>query len=308
MTRYTVTYCQYNDPYVQELIFNMTEKKCPKCGMVKDIGDFYTCKSRRDGFTSWCKSCSNISHKNYVENNREHLREYDRMQYYAKHEEHLESRRKSNLRNKDSIKIARKKWYEENKENILKNDKEYYEKNRENALKTMHKYYLNHIDEIKEKATMRKRTVRGVSDGTVTKESLEDMFEQQGGMCAYCGKEITKKSKDPYARQLDHIIPICRGGLNTLSNVHWVCPRCNKSKGGRLEEEWLKKERMKPTDIWTNHTNPNFKEPCHYGDSCHQKAPRGTQSGTQGLKGSEERARIPEALCEHIVDICGDIQ
>ena len=62
--------------------------------------------------------------------------------------------------------------------------------------------------------------------------------------------------------------------------------------------------RMKPTDIWTNHPNPRFKKPCKNGDPCHEKAPRGSRTGTQGLKGSKERSIIPEALCKHIVDIC----
>lgn len=63
-------------------------------------------------------------------------------------------------------------------------------------------------------------------------------------------------------------------------------------------------ERMKPTDIWTNHPAPNFKPPCKNGAPCHVSAPRGARTGTQGLKGSRERAIIPKMLCEHIVDIC----
>ena len=62
--------------------------------------------------------------------------------------------------------------------------------------------------------------------------------------------------------------------------------------------------RMKPTDIWTNHPQPEFKPPCHYGDPCHVPAPRGAKTGTQGLKNSMEKAVIPVELCEHIVDIC----
>ena len=63
-------------------------------------------------------------------------------------------------------------------------------------------------------------------------------------------------------------------------------------------------QRQKPTDIWTNHPNPEFKPPCKRGSSCHIAAPRGRKTGTQGLKTSMERATIPEQLCEHIVDIC----
>lgn len=62
--------------------------------------------------------------------------------------------------------------------------------------------------------------------------------------------------------------------------------------------------RMKPTDLWSNHPDPKFKPMCKNGDPCHERAPRGAKTGTQGLKGARERSRIPEGLCEHIVSIC----
>lgn len=62
--------------------------------------------------------------------------------------------------------------------------------------------------------------------------------------------------------------------------------------------------RMKPTDIWTNHGNPNFKPMCKNGASCHVSAPRGSKTGTQGLKNSVERSKIPNELCNHIAKIC----
>lgn len=62
--------------------------------------------------------------------------------------------------------------------------------------------------------------------------------------------------------------------------------------------------RMKPTDIWTNHPEPLFNPMCKNGDKCHEAAPRGSKTGTQGIKGSVDRSRIPKRLCEHIVRIC----
>ena len=61
--------------------------------------------------------------------------------------------------------------------------------------------------------------------------------------------------------------------------------------------------RMKPTDIWTNIPNPNF-PCCRNGDNCHEKAPRGSRTGTQGIKGAKDRSRIPDALCDYIVELC----
>lgn len=62
--------------------------------------------------------------------------------------------------------------------------------------------------------------------------------------------------------------------------------------------------RMKPTDIFTNHENPMFIPICKNGDPCHESAPRGSRTGTQGIKGKSNRSNIPEQFCDHIVKIC----
>lgn len=66
--------------------------------------------------------------------------------------------------------------------------------------------------------------------------------------------------------------------------------------------QWGEK-RMKPTDLFTNYPNAYFPR-CKNGDPCHESAPRGSKTGTQGLKGSKERSRIPDALCDYIAELC----
>ena len=63
-------------------------------------------------------------------------------------------------------------------------------------------------------------------------------------------------------------------------------------------------DRAKPTDIWTNSKKWIPKEICHNGNkNCHhQSAPRGSKTGTQGKKGSYNRSKIPEKLCEEIIN------
>jgi hypothetical protein len=62
--------------------------------------------------------------------------------------------------------------------------------------------------------------------------------------------------------------------------------------------------RMKPTDIWTNSIKWIPRRMCKNGDPCHVAAPRGSKTGTQGLKGSYERSKIPEDLCLEILKSC----
>lgn len=58
--------------------------------------------------------------------------------------------------------------------------------------------------------------------------------------------------------------------------------------------------RMKPTDIWTNLKGWQGRS-CKNGSSCHESAPRGSRTGTQGLKNSKDRGVIPPALFEDIL-------
>ena len=90
-------------------------------------------------------------------------------------------------------------------------------------------------------------------------------------------------------RKLDFMQPIPRTTV-------WYCTYGDK--------------RAKPTDIWTNNLrsvfNPVGWQPrpeCFNGNkNCHhESAPRGSRTGTQGLKGNYERSKIPNELCLEIL-------
>lgn len=117
-----------------------------------------------------------------------------------------------------------------------------------------------------------------------------------------------------YAKFCDEVDQHVLDLIRALKPRFWFI---ENPRGGMRKMVWMKgiprytvtycqygDKRMKPTDIWTNHPAPRFRPPCKNGASCHERAPRGSRTGTQGLKGSKERSIIPAALCEHIVDIC----
>ncbi len=94
-----------------------------------------------------------------------------------------------------------------------------------------------------------------------------------------------------------------RGGMRKMTWMQGL-PRHTVTYCQYELDKPVNERRMKPTDIWTNHPDPEFKPMCKNGDPCHASAPRGAKTGTQGLKGSKERSVIPKMLCEHIVYIC----
>lgn len=130
-------------------------------------------------------------------------------------------------------------------------------------------------------------------------------------------KNLETGNLDPvsdYAKFCDNIDQHVLDLIRELKPKYWFI---ENPRGGMRKMTWMQglprytvtycqygDTRMKPTDIWTNHPDPKFKTPCHNGDPCHEPAPRGSKTGTQGLKGSIDRSRIPDKLCEHIVEIC----
>ena len=59
--------------------------------------------------------------------------------------------------------------------------------------------------------------------------------------------------------------------------------------------------RMKPTDLWSNFAL-DVRPMCKNGDPCHEAAPRGARTGTQGVKGYRDRSRVPHDLCLSIIE------
>ena len=94
-----------------------------------------------------------------------------------------------------------------------------------------------------------------------------------------------------------------RGGMRKMDFMQGL-PRYTVTYCQYELDKPVNERRMKPTDIWTNHPNPQFKPMCKNGSPCHASAPRGSKTGTQGLKNSKERSVIPRELCDHIVTIC----
>jgi site-specific DNA-cytosine methylase len=66
--------------------------------------------------------------------------------------------------------------------------------------------------------------------------------------------------------------------------------------------------RMKPTDLWTNIPTLSFRPMCRNGSPCHEAAPRGSRTGTQGIGTYKERSVVPEELCLEVVQLLESLE
>ena len=65
-----------------------------------------------------------------------------------------------------------------------------------------------------------------VERGKVSNKMRFSIYERDGYRCCKCGSR--------YNLEIDHIIPISRGGKSTYDNLQTLCHRCNVDKGSNL--------------------------------------------------------------------------
>ena len=63
--------------------------------------------------------------------------------------------------------------------------------------------------------------------GTISAETVYGLYLSSKGICYLCNEAKARW-------ELDHFIPLSKGGSNTLDNLRICCPTCNRSKGAKL--------------------------------------------------------------------------
>ena len=64
-----------------------------------------------------------------------------------------------------------------------------------------------------------------------------DVLRRDGWRCYLCGKDTPQKLRGSYhpdAPELDHVIPVSKGGQHTTGNTRCACRACNQVKSDRL--------------------------------------------------------------------------
>ena len=137
----------------------------------------------------------------------------DKMRYYYEHKDEESARAKVyHEQHKDKKNARSKNWREQH----LEYDREYTK----GYLKTEKGRIVRHNAKAKRRALKKGAFVENVD--------AQIVFERDKGICGICKLPVERDF------DVDHIVPLSKGGEHSYSNVQLAHPKCNREKGTRL--------------------------------------------------------------------------
>jgi len=86
------------------------------------------------------------------------------------------------------------------------------------------------------RSTHRRRAEKVGAVGSFDKWDVLIRLGKQKNLCHYCQCRIEVHGPEKY--QIDHFIPLSRGGSNHANNIVLACSGCNLGKGSKMPWEY----------------------------------------------------------------------
>jgi 5-methylcytosine-specific restriction endonuclease McrA len=214
----------------------------PECSW-KPLSEFANARSGGkpvgDGFKSRCRDCWNAQKRKeratkpekyketarkYVQANKEHIRELKR-KHQTQHPENYELAShtyRNTHRNKVNIKARLRR--QQDLEHYREIGRKSYERHADERRKYSLEYYKLHPEK-SVAATNRRRALKYESEATHTEEEWQNLKAFYEYKCLCCGRQ------EPEIKLTrDHVIPLTKGGNDSIHNIQPLCSRCNSKK------------------------------------------------------------------------------
>lgn len=181
-------------------------KKCSACQQVKSSDDFHKNKSARDGLAQDCRQCHN-----------------------ARVAEHYQ---KTKARKAETTAA----WRLENADRIRAQNRAYRQANRARKAEYLRQWQAANPDKVRASALARWARKRDAITYAIT---AKDWYRLTHGPCAITGCTRTDI-------EVDHVIPLTRGGSHGVGNLQSLCKHHNRTKHNKLWVEFLAVLRSQP--------------------------------------------------------------
>lgn len=170
-------------------------KFCPRCSTLKQFDEFKPSNKRKDGRDGICRICSNELNREYKKRNKSKIEE---------------SRKEYKQANKTKIKLSSKDYYIKNKDHIKTRNSEYNKNNRDLCNAKLARY----------RAKKKNQTHKDYNNDIAL-----SFYEHSQRVSRCLGIRY----------QVDHILPINKGGYHHHGNLQSIPAHFNESKQDNLD-------------------------------------------------------------------------
>lgn len=184
-------------------VTKMTYRTCTQCGNFKFKSEFRKEPRVKSGLSASCRKCQS---------------EYQKSRTASGYLKSLYSDPVKRLRRNE----LSRNWKRENKDTLRELDAKRQRLKRENCREEVRVYGRV--------ASSLRRSRVAEAEGSFTKNDIDNIYRLQNGKCAYF-KSCHNSLDNGY--QIDHIVPLSKGGTNWPRNLQLTCQPCNGSKNAK---------------------------------------------------------------------------
>jgi 5-methylcytosine-specific restriction endonuclease McrA len=221
-------------------------KRCCRCHVTKPISEFWIRRRAKDGLFASCKACES----NEEQKAKQRIATAKWLAKPGNHKKHLvavklcrqapkakETHRQRQLVyaacNREQERQRAANWRDSNPERDVESHRSYYLRNGDEVRAKSKAYRLEHPEEYKEYNLQYRHALRA-GGGRMSKGYSKRLMIEQNGMCNACKCDLSISG-----HELDHIVPISKGGPHCDANVQLLCPPCNRRKSAKSFEDFL---------------------------------------------------------------------
>ncbi len=182
-------------------------KVCKVCNACKSMEQFTRDAGTKDGRRGKCKECDKAYYRENADRYKAHAKRYRVQDPVAtKEKDKSQHSKHKEKRNEQSARYRR-----ENKERLKEYQRQWVSNNLE--------YFRYH--------NAKRRTLLTAAGDAYTKADVLNLLQKQKNCCAACKMKLAAKF------DVDHVVPLSKGGLNDKSNIQILCIHCNRSKNAK---------------------------------------------------------------------------
>lgn len=202
-------------------------KVCKTCNANLPLNEFHAARDNADGKRNTCKSCTALKDKERYAKKAKENRARSLAYYHANKKQRTVYAAERYWKNREAISEKKKKIRQENIWHYKKLERASYQRKKDKKRAAASAYDKANPEKARTRNARRRARLKDAVTKQITPKEIKRLYQSS---CFFCG------SAGPV--DIDHSIPLSRGGSHSIGNLLPLCDNCNSTKYNKTIMEW----------------------------------------------------------------------